>query len=91
MYVTASIRYGGRISELYKIRRSEEIIIHTQGRPMSALDEVRVVDENDNDVQPGEVGSLLTRGPYTIRGYYKAEEHNAPSFTKDGFIAQAIL
>ena len=63
----------------------EEIIIHTQGRPMSALDEVRVVDENDNDVQPGEVGSLLTRGPYTIRGYYKAEEHNARSFTKDGF------
>ena len=63
----------------------EEIIIHTQGRPMSALDEVRVVDENDNDVQPGKVGSLLTRGPYTIRGYYKAEEHNARSFTKDGF------
>ncbi|WP_258178045.1 AMP-binding enzyme, partial [Bacillus paranthracis] len=63
----------------------EEIIIHTQGRPMSALDEVRVVDENDNDVKPGEVGSLLTRGPYTIRGYYKAEEHNAQSFTKDGF------
>ena len=63
----------------------EEIIIHTQGRPMSELDEVRVVDENDNDVKPGEVGSLLTRGPYTIRGYYKAEEHNARSFTKDGF------
>ncbi|WP_342376714.1 (2,3-dihydroxybenzoyl)adenylate synthase [Bacillus thuringiensis] len=63
----------------------EEIIIHTQGRPMSALDEIRVVDEYDNDVKPGEVGSLLTRGPYTIRGYYKAEEHNARSFTKDGF------
>lgn len=63
----------------------EEIIIHTQGRPMSALDEVRVVDEYDNDVKPGEVGSLLTRGPYTIRGYYKAEEHNARSFTNDGF------
>ncbi|WP_141477192.1 AMP-binding enzyme, partial [Bacillus toyonensis] len=51
----------------------------------STSDEVRVVDENDNDVKPGEVGSLLTRGPYTIRGYYKAEEHNARSFTKDGF------
>lgn len=64
---------------------SEEIIIHTQGRPMSEFDEVRVVDEDDNDVEPGQVGSLLTRGPYTIRGYYKAEEHNAKSFTSDGF------
>ncbi|PED07023.1 (2,3-dihydroxybenzoyl)adenylate synthase [Bacillus pseudomycoides] len=64
---------------------SEEIIIHTQGRPMSEFDEIRVVDENDNDVNLGEVGSLLTRGPYTIRGYYKAEEHNAKSFTQDGF------
>ncbi|WP_242142925.1 MULTISPECIES: (2,3-dihydroxybenzoyl)adenylate synthase [unclassified Bacillus cereus group] len=63
----------------------EEMIIHTQGRPMSEFDEVRVVDENDCDVKPGEVGRLLTRGPYTIRGYYKAEEHNAKSFTPDGF------
>ncbi|HEK9099512.1 (2,3-dihydroxybenzoyl)adenylate synthase [Bacillus pfraonensis] len=63
----------------------EEIIIHTQGRPMSEFDEIRVVDEDDNDVEPGQVGSLLTRGPYTIRGYYKAEEHNAKSFTSDGF------
>ncbi|MBC6973016.1 (2,3-dihydroxybenzoyl)adenylate synthase [Bacillus sp. Xin] len=63
----------------------EEIIIHTQGRPMSEFDEVRVVDKDDNDVEPGQVGSLLTRGPYTIRGYYKAEEHNAKSFTSDGF------
>lgn len=64
---------------------AEDIIIHTQGRPMSEFDEVRVVDEYDNDVETGQVGSLLTRGPYTIRGYYKAEEHNAKSFTSDGF------
>lgn len=63
----------------------EEIIIHTQGKPMSEFDEIKVVDEDDNEVNPGEVGSLLTRGPYTIRGYYKAEEHNAKSFTSDGF------
>ncbi|MBO1581641.1 (2,3-dihydroxybenzoyl)adenylate synthase [Bacillus sp. XF8] len=68
-----------------RLNDPEEIIIHTQGRPMSEFDEIRVVDENDNDVEPGQVGSLLTRGPYTIRGYYKAEEHNAKSFTSDGF------
>ncbi|WP_240371876.1 (2,3-dihydroxybenzoyl)adenylate synthase [Anoxybacteroides rupiense] len=63
----------------------EEIVIHTQGRPMSPYDEIRIVDEEDREVEPGEVGELLTRGPYTIRGYYKAEAHNAKAFTSDGF------
>ncbi len=30
-------------------------------------------------------GELLTRGPYTIRGYYRADAHNAKAFTADGF------
>jgi non-ribosomal peptide synthetase component E (peptide arylation enzyme) len=33
----------------------------------------------------GEAGELLTRGPYTIRGYYRADVHNAAAFTADGF------
>ncbi|NPC85606.1 (2,3-dihydroxybenzoyl)adenylate synthase, partial [Pyxidicoccus fallax] len=63
----------------------EELIVTTQGRPISPDDEVRVVDDEDREVAPGETGHLLTRGPYTIRGYYKAEAHNARSFTSDGF------
>jgi 2,3-dihydroxybenzoate-AMP ligase len=31
------------------------------------------------------MGVLLTRGPYTPRGYYRAPEHNARSFTPDGW------
>ncbi|GMX67304.1 (2,3-dihydroxybenzoyl)adenylate synthase [Paenibacillus elgii] len=63
----------------------EEILVNTQGRPMSPYDEIRIVDDEDEEVAPGQVGHLLTRGPYTIRGYYKAEEHNARAFTADGF------
>jgi len=63
----------------------EETIITTQGRPMSPYDEIRIVDDEDDEVAPGEVGHLLARGPYTIRGYYQAEQHNARSFTSDGF------
>jgi 2,3-dihydroxybenzoate-AMP ligase len=63
----------------------EETIVSTQGRPMSRYDELRVVDEDDCDVKPGAVGQLLTRGPYTIRGYYKAEADNMKAFTPDGF------
>ncbi|MFC0437623.1 (2,3-dihydroxybenzoyl)adenylate synthase [Kutzneria buriramensis] len=62
-----------------------EIIHTTQGRPVSPADEVRLVDEFDRDVPDGEPGSLLTRGPYTPRGYYRAPEHNAKAFTADGW------
>lgn len=64
---------------------ADEMVVNTQGRPMSDWDEVRIVDEDDAELGPGEVGELLTRGPYTIRGYYKAEAHNAKAFTADGF------
>lgn len=64
---------------------SEEIICTTQGRPLSPDDEVRLVDPFDVDVPQGEAGSLLTRGPYTPRGYYRAAEQNARAFTADGW------
>ncbi|QNP66910.1 (2,3-dihydroxybenzoyl)adenylate synthase [Streptomyces genisteinicus] len=64
----------------------DETVLTTQGRPISLDDEVRVVDPDTGaDVPDGEPGALLTRGPYTIRGYYRAEEHNATAFTADGF------
>lgn len=69
----------------------DELVLTTQGRPISADDEVRVVDPDDPaapsdaEVAPGRAGALLTRGPYTIRGYFRAAEHNAGVFTPDGF------
>jgi 2,3-dihydroxybenzoate-AMP ligase len=69
----------------------EERIVATQGRPISPDDEIRIVDEDGQEVAPGETGQLLTRGPYTIRGYYKAEAHNARAFTADGFYCTGDL
>lgn len=63
----------------------DEVIDKTQGRPMSPDDEIRVVGPEGKDVAPGEAGELITRGPYTLRGYYKAEEKNQEAFTPDGF------
>lgn len=51
-----------------------ERVVATQGRPVSPFDEIQIVD-----------GELLARGPYTLRGYYNAPEHNAAAFTPDGF------
>jgi 2,3-dihydroxybenzoate-AMP ligase len=63
----------------------EDVICCSQGRPMSPADEVLIADPLDQPVPDGEPGGLLTRGPYTPRGYYRAAEHNARAFTADGW------
>ncbi|WP_435827631.1 (2,3-dihydroxybenzoyl)adenylate synthase [Nocardia rhamnosiphila] len=68
-----------------------DIVCTTQGRPLCPADEIRVVDEDGVDVAPGAEGELLTRGPYTLRGYYRAPEHNARAFTPDGYYRSGDL
>lgn len=69
----------------------DEHVYLTQGRPMSPDDEVRVVDRDGRPVAPGQVGALLTRGPYTIRGYFQSPEHNAQAFDAEGFYRSGDL
>ena len=69
----------------------EEVRMETVGRPVSADDEVKLVDDEGKEVPDGEVGQLACRGPYTIHGYYRAPEHNARVFTPDGFYLSGDL
>ncbi|MRT23826.1 (2,3-dihydroxybenzoyl)adenylate synthase [Enterobacteriaceae bacterium RIT697] len=69
----------------------EKIILTTQGRPISEDDEVWVADEHGNALPTGTIGRLMTRGPYTFRGYYKSPEHNAASFDTNGFYCSGDL
>jgi 2,3-dihydroxybenzoate-AMP ligase len=61
------------------------VVVETQGRPLAPADEILIVGPDGEPVADGEPGELLTRGPYTIRGYYRAEAHNASAFTSEGF------
>ncbi len=63
----------------------EETSVRYQGRPASTGDELLIVDDDGNPVPAGEPGHLLTRGPSTIRGYYRNPEQNELAFTPDGF------
>jgi 2,3-dihydroxybenzoate-AMP ligase len=63
----------------------EAVRFLSSGRPISEADEIKVIDENGNELPEGEIGELAVRGPYTIRGYYKAEAANHDAFTDDGF------
>lgn len=63
----------------------DDLLLESSGTPVSDFDEIRVVDDTGREVADGEPGELLTRGPYTIRGYYRAPEKNREAFTSDGF------
>jgi 2,3-dihydroxybenzoate-AMP ligase len=69
----------------------EEVRMETSGRPLSPDDEVKLLDDDDNEVPMGDVGELCCRGPYTLRGYFRAPEHNARAFTSDGFYRSGDL
>ena len=60
-------------------------ILETQGRPVSTADEIRIIGDGEEDLPAGAVGELITRGPYTIRGYYRSGEYNRQAFTNEGF------
>ncbi len=69
----------------------EEARMETVGTPVSPDDEVRLCDEAGADVPDGVIGELTVRGPYTLRGYYRASEYNERQFTPDGFYRSGDL
>ena len=68
----------------------DDVLLESSGSPVSDLDDIKVVDDTDREVADGAPGELLTRGPYTIRGYWMhddpdASDRNREAFTADGF------
>ena len=64
--VTVQENFGWRRNAMFvRLDDPEEVRMETVGRPVSPDDEVLV----DGAISPGEVGELLARGPYTLRGY----------------------
>lgn len=65
---------------------SAQVRHNTNGKSGCPFDEIRVlVPETETPVAEGQMGELCFRGPSSTRGYYKAPEANATTFTSDGF------
>lgn len=62
----------------------------TLGLPVEGT-EIKIFNEYDEEVAPGEVGEILIKGNQLTPGYYKNEEENKKSFTKDGYFRTGDL
>jgi len=56
----------------------------TVGQPQRHTD-CKIVDEDGEEVQPGEEGEILVRGPHVMKGYHKMPEATAEAVTERGY------
>ena len=64
-----------------KLKRLEFSI----GKPMPDV-EMKVIDDEGNEVPIGEIGEFVAKGPRIMKGYFKDDEKTAKAFTKDGWL-----
>ncbi|MCL4164599.1 UNVERIFIED_CONTAM: hypothetical protein GTU68_064209, partial [Idotea baltica] len=57
----------------------------TIGMPVPSTD-IRIVDDEGNDLEAGGVGELLVKGPQVMKGYYKRPEETSKTVV-DGWLA----
>jgi len=55
------------------------------GKPLGPVLEMKLVDEDNNEVATGERGEILIKGPQNVRGYWNKPEATAEAFSKDGW------
>jgi long-chain acyl-CoA synthetase len=56
----------------------------TVGLPLPSTD-VKLLDDQDNEVEVGEAGEVCAKGPQVMRGYWRNPEATADAFTTDGY------
>lgn len=59
-------------------------LLRSVGKPLVHVD-LRIVDEDDNEVPSGEVGEVVVRGPNVMHGYLGLDEENARAFRNSWF------
>jgi acyl-coenzyme A synthetase/AMP-(fatty) acid ligase len=95
-------RFGQRLYEAYALAECFPALVLTPkldvdaplgalGRPVSPEAEIRLVDEDGNDVQPGQAGEALLRGPGRMIEYYREPELTAARITADGWLRTGDL
>jgi fatty-acyl-CoA synthase len=67
-----------------RARRGRPELLRSAGRALPGT-ELRVVDEDDRPLPPGETGEIVARGPQLMRGYWRRPEATAETL-RDGWL-----
>ena len=73
-----------------KVSDPEDLRRRTVGRPLPG-NQVKILDDNGNEVPEGEVGALWFRGPHSPAGYYRDLETTMTVFREDGWTTTGDL
>lgn len=93
-FPNAEINYGWGQSESgsgITMRLTREMLeedsplLDALGKPMDEM-EIRIVDDEGDDVAPGEPGEALVKSPAVMSGYYGQPEITANTITPDGWL-----
>ena len=67
-----------------RARQGRPELLRSAGRALPGT-ELRIVDERDRPLPPGETGEIVARGPQLMRGYWRRPEATAETL-KDGWL-----
>jgi long-chain acyl-CoA synthetase len=62
----------------------EEHLLTSAGRPVPGVD-LRILDDDGNELPTGQVGEVVVRGPQISQGYHNRPVENEAAFRDDGF------
>ncbi len=83
-----AVDWGGGMCSPLESSREERLL--TVGKPYGG-NEVKLVDEEDNEVPKGEIGEIRVKGPSSASGYYHNPEATWQAWTRDGWFNMGDL
>ncbi len=81
--------YGSTEAGIVTVLKPEDQLkkLGSIGYESLGTDNIKILDEDGNEVRPGEVGELHSRGPMLFDEYYKMPEKTSSSFRGEWFSA----
>ncbi|HME44876.1 MAG TPA: AMP-binding protein [Syntrophorhabdales bacterium] len=79
------------MSSMTRLGDDLETICTTVGRLDCPYNQVKVIDQYENELPRNKEGEIVYKGPTIFTGYLKSAEENKKNFTKDGFFKTGDL
>ncbi len=79
------------MSSMTRLGDDLETICITVGRLDCPYNQVKVIDQYENELPRNKEGEIVYKGPTIFTGYLKSAEENKKNFTKDGFFKTGDL